>query len=81
VPTVAAAVAFNFGVRRLGAATGTLFINCVPISALLIATALGQPPGAQEILGAVLVGLALVVTTWPVRSGSSVPLRQCGATS
>jgi drug/metabolite transporter (DMT)-like permease len=53
----------------------------VPISALLIATALGQPPGAQEILGAVLVGLALVVTTWPVRSGSSVPLRQCGATS
>jgi drug/metabolite transporter (DMT)-like permease len=81
VPTVAAAVAFNFGVRRLGAATGTLFINCVPISALLIATALGQPPGAQEILGAVLVGLALVVTTRPVRSASPAPLRQCGATS
>ena len=72
VPTVAAAVAFNFGVRRLGAPTGTLFINCVPLSALAIATALGQPPGAQELVGAALVALALVVTTRPARPmGSS----------
>jgi drug/metabolite transporter (DMT)-like permease len=63
LPTVAAAVAFNFGVRQLGAATGTLFLNCVPLSALAIATALGQPPDAQEIVGALLVGFALVLAT------------------
>jgi drug/metabolite transporter (DMT)-like permease len=62
VPTVGAAVAFNFGVRRMGAATGTLFINCVPLSAMVIATSLGQPPGAQEITGAALVALALFIT-------------------
>lgn len=81
VPTVAAAVAFNFGVRRLGAPTGTLFINCVPLSALAIATALGQPPGAQEVLGAVLVGVALVVTTRPVKSARQARLQECGAAS
>lgn len=65
VPTVAAAVAFNAGVRQLGPVTGTLFINCVPLSALAIATALGQPPAAHELAGAALVGLALVLATRP----------------
>lgn len=61
LPTVLAAVAFNHGVRVLGAATGTLFINAVPVSAMAIATALGQPPAAHELAGAALVaaGLAL----------------------
>jgi drug/metabolite transporter (DMT)-like permease len=63
LPTVAAAVAFNQGVRVLGASTGTMFINAVPVSALLIATALGQPPAAHEIAGALLVGAALVLAT------------------
>jgi drug/metabolite transporter (DMT)-like permease len=60
-------VAFNFGVRTLGQATGTLFINCVPVSALAIATALGQPPSAHELAGALLVGAALVLATRPGR--------------
>jgi drug/metabolite transporter (DMT)-like permease len=81
VPTVTAAVAFNFGVRRLGAATGTLFINCVPLSAMAIATALGQAPGVQEIVGAGLVGLALVVMTRTGKSAAQAPLRECGAAS
>jgi drug/metabolite transporter (DMT)-like permease len=63
LPTVVAAVAFNQGVRVLGAATGTLFINVVPISALAIATALGHPPAAHEWAGAALVGAALVMAT------------------
>lgn len=63
LPTVAAAVAFNQGVRVVGAATGTLFINAVPISALAIGTALGQPPGVRELAGAALVGVALVMAT------------------
>lgn len=63
LPTVIAAVAFNRGVRTLGPATGTLFINAVPLSAMAIATALGQPPAAQELAGAVLVAAALVLAT------------------
>lgn len=63
LPTVAAAVAFNQGVRVLGAATGTLFINAVPVSAMAIATALGQPPSAPELAGAALVAVALVLAT------------------
>ena len=63
LPTVAAAVAFNFGVRTLGAATGTLFLNAVPVSAMAIATALGHPPAATELAGAALVGAALVLAT------------------
>lgn len=65
LPTVAAAIAFNFGVRRLGATAGTLFINVVPVSALAIGACLGQVPRPHEIGGAALVILALVGASWP----------------
>jgi len=71
LPTVAAALAFNFGVGRLGAATGTVFLNNVPVSAMLLGAALGHRPAAYELAGAALVGSALVVATW-------VPTRQQG---
>lgn len=63
VPTVAAVIAFNFGVRRLGASHGTLFLNGVPVSALLMSVALGQHPAMQEWLGAALVIAALTLST------------------
>ncbi len=63
VPTVAAVVAFNFGVRQLGAARGTLFLNGVPVSALLTSVALGQHPAPQEWIGAALVIAALTLST------------------
>lgn len=63
VPTVAAVVAFNFGVRQLGASRGTLFLNGVPVSALLMSVALGQHPAAQEWIGAALVIAALTLST------------------
>lgn len=59
VPTVAAALAFNFGVRRLGAPSGTLFLNFVPVSALAISAMLGSWPRPHELSGALLVGAAL----------------------
>lgn len=63
VPTVAAVVAFNFGVRQLGASRGTLFLNGVPVSALLMSVALGQHPAMQEWMGAALVIAALTLST------------------
>ena len=57
---VLAVLAWNEGVRRLGAADGTLFINLVPVIAFAIAIAQGYRPGAVELLGAALTVGALV---------------------
>lgn len=64
VPTVLAALAFNFGVRRLGPAVGTLFLNVVPVSVLAVRALHGQAPSATEVAGAALVGLALGFNAW-----------------
>ena len=61
VPTVAAALAFNRGVRDLGPVNGMLFINVVPISALAIGIARGQHPTSAELLGSALVVTAIVL--------------------
>jgi drug/metabolite transporter (DMT)-like permease len=63
VPSVAAVIAYNFGVRRLGVVTGTAFLNFVPVSALLMCTAVGAPPSMHELAGAALVVIALLVHT------------------
>ncbi|MBX3621634.1 MAG: DMT family transporter [Rhizobacter sp.] len=67
VPTVAAALAYNFGVRRLGAPVGTLFLNMVPVSVIVVHALLGQPPLANELVGAGLVAVALAFNAWPAR--------------
>ncbi|WP_431100454.1 DMT family transporter [Roseateles noduli] len=72
VPTVAAVVAFNFGVRQLGASRGTLFLNGVPVSALLMSVALGQHPAMQEWIGAALVIAALTLSTRSPASAARV---------
>ena len=64
VPTVAAALAFNLGVRRLGAPIGMLFLNVVPLSVIVVRAWMGQAPQGNEILGAVLVAGALVLNAW-----------------
>lgn len=61
VPTVAAVLAFNRGVRELGPANAMLFINIVPVSALLISVARGQRLGAPEVVGSMLVVAAIVI--------------------
>ncbi len=72
VPTVAAALAFNLGVRRLGAPVGTLFLNVVPVSVIAVRAVFGAPPQASELLGAGLVAMALALHAWPAR-GAPVP--------
>ena len=82
VPTVAAALAFNAGVRKLGAPMGTLFLNMVPVSVIAVHALMGHAPQANEIAGAALVGLGLALTVWtpkpaPVRAAvqpSTAPL-------
>ncbi len=61
IATVLAALAFNFGVRTLGATNGILFINWVPVSALLISWCEGRASTAQEWAGTSLVIAALVL--------------------
>lgn len=82
VPTVAAVVAFNFGVRQLGASRGTLFLNGVPVSALLMSVALGQHPAMQEWVGAALVIAALTLSTRaPAASRPAAAGASCAAVS
>ncbi len=64
VPTVAAALAFNAGVKQLGAPMGTLFLNMVPVSVIAVRAVLGEAPHPNEIAGAALVGLGLALTVW-----------------
>lgn len=64
VPTVLAALAYNFGVRRLGPAVGTLFLNVVPVSVLAVHALQGQAPSAAEAAGAALVACALGFNAW-----------------
>jgi drug/metabolite transporter (DMT)-like permease len=61
VGSAVAILAFNYGVRTLGAVTGTAFLNFVPISALLMGVALGKLPTANEVAGAAMVVGALLV--------------------
>lgn len=73
VPTVLAALAFNFGVRRLGPAAGTLFLNMVPASVLVAHALQGHMPSRAEWSGAALVALALGFNAWAGRPGASAP--------
>jgi drug/metabolite transporter (DMT)-like permease len=68
---VVAVLAWNAGVKRLGAANGALFINLVPVVTFAIAIGQGYRPGAVEFAGAALTVAALVganvVARRPVR--------------
>lgn len=57
---VLAIVAWAAAVKALGASNAALFINCIPVTAFVIALVRGHPFRASEIIGAGIVGLALV---------------------
>lgn len=63
-----AVVAWNAGVKRLGAANAALFMNLVPVTAFAIRIAGGYQPVAAELAGAGLVIAAL--------AGSNLALRR-----
>ena len=82
VPTVAAVLAFNAGVRKLGAPMGTLFLNMVPVSVIAVRAVLGEAPQASEIFGAALVAAGLALTVWTPRAAPArvQPAARLGAT-
>ena len=71
VPTVGGFLAWNAGVRRLGASGAMVFYNTLPLyGALLGYFALGEPVGPAHLVGgALVVGGAL----WAARSGRNWP--------
>jgi drug/metabolite transporter (DMT)-like permease len=68
---VVAVVAYNAGVRRLGAANGALFMNLVPVTTFVIAIAGGTRPGAGELAGAAITIAALVGANLVARRAAS----------
>jgi drug/metabolite transporter (DMT)-like permease len=60
VGALAAVLAWNEGVRRLGAPNAALFMNLVPVVAFVIAIARGYQPAIVELGGAALTVAALI---------------------
>jgi len=63
VSSAVSVLAFNQGVRALGAVTATAFLNFVPISVLLIGLAMGKTPSGHELAGMAMVIAALLIHT------------------
>lgn len=92
VPSAISVLAFNYGVRNLGAVTGTAFLNFVPVSALLMSAAMGRLPTVNEAVGMAMVVAALLIHTASSRKASAAAAariapapqnyqRTCGATT
>jgi drug/metabolite transporter (DMT)-like permease len=75
ISSAVAVLAFNFGVRTMGAVTGTAFLNFVPVSALLMSVALGNLPSGNELLGMAMVVGALLIHTASTRTKAALPVR------
>lgn len=60
VSGVLGVLAWNIGNRLLGTVNGVLFVNLIPVVALGVVTALGEPIRSGEILGSLLVIAALI---------------------
>lgn len=75
VSSAIAVLAFNYGVRSMGAVTGTAFLNFIPVSALLISLAMGKLPSGNELMGMAMVVVALLIHTASSRTGAAAPAR------
>jgi len=53
--TVSAYLFWSIGIMRLGAARTAIFLNLVPVFAMLIGTSLGEPPTLAQLAGGLLV--------------------------
>jgi drug/metabolite transporter (DMT)-like permease len=68
-------LAWNEGVRRIGAANGALFMNLVPVVTFAIEIGRGYRPGEVELLGALLTISALVFANLAGRQAVRVPAK------
>ena len=70
---VIAVLSWNAAVQRIGAPTGALFLNLVPVTAFAIAIAGGYAPNGYELGGAALAIASLVAVTMLNRAQVSRP--------
>ena len=68
-------LAWNEGVRRIGAANGALFMNLVPVVTFAVEIGRGYRPGEVEIFGALLTIAALVFANLAGRQAIRLPSR------
>ncbi|OUM02243.1 DMT family transporter [Variovorax sp. JS1663] len=71
VSSAIAVLAYNYGVRSMGAVSATAFLNFVPVSALLLSLALGRLPSGHELAGMALVVGGLLLHTAGARAGAA----------
>lgn len=65
--TVLAYLFWSIGIMRLGAARTAIFLNLVPVFAMLISTSLGTPPTAAQLAGGLLVLAGVAISMRPTR--------------
>ncbi len=65
--TVLAYLFWNIGIKHLGAGRTALFLNLVPISAMLIGSLSGTLPSMAQVIGAMLVLGGVTVSMLPAR--------------
>jgi drug/metabolite transporter (DMT)-like permease len=65
--TVLAYLFWGMGIRRLGAGRTSLFLNLVPVFAMLLGGVLGDPPTAAQIAGGLLVLAGVMLAMMPAR--------------
>ena len=82
IGAVLAMLAWNTGIRRLGAPNTALFMNLVPVIALVVAIVQGYRPGAPELVGmAVTVGAIATANLLGRRPVTRTPAQQLGTRS
>src|SRR5262249_40853360 len=61
VPVMIGNILWHYGVNKLGAVIAALFMNLMPITAILITAAMGIAPTVQQLIGGavVLVGIMM----------------------
>ena len=65
--TVLAYVFWGIGIQHLGAGRTSLFLNLVPVSAMLVSGLLGHRPMPAQVVGGLLVLAAVTTAMMPVR--------------
>lgn len=65
--TVLAYLFWGVGIQRLGAGRTSLFLNLVPVFAMLVGGMSGTPPTAVQVAGGLLVLAGVITAMWPGR--------------
>ena len=74
--TVLAYLFWNTGIAHLGAGRTSLFLNLVPVFAMLVDAMAGTRPSGAQLSGGLLVigGVTLAMVPWRLRLGASAPV-------